>query len=241
MIPAKRFTGRFPAYSWNGTQPSRLCWVAGVPPAGIYSGQDDRQPAPAGRPCSTGGLNSCLGPETRSTFRSRPGGGLEDGLGEGAGVEDFEVGLGFAGADVAGGDAQFLVDADNDASFAAAVEFGDDDAGELAGGFLEFPGLVEGVGTGGGIDDGVKVCYPAIILPLVRHPVTPDHFSGSAAHSPQGPAPKACLLLQDRIAPTGRVRRTSSCPNSQRAIPRQTIKRTASTADRTRSADGRLS
>jgi hypothetical protein len=41
------------AYSWNGAQPSRLCWVAGVPPAEAYSGQDDRRPSPAGRPCST--------------------------------------------------------------------------------------------------------------------------------------------------------------------------------------------
>jgi hypothetical protein len=47
--------------SWNGTQPSRRCWMAGVPPAGAYIGQDERQPAPAGRPCPTGvpgcGLN----------------------------------------------------------------------------------------------------------------------------------------------------------------------------------------
>ena len=39
----------------RGHPTCRRCWVAGVPPAGANSGQADRQPAPAGRPCSTGG------------------------------------------------------------------------------------------------------------------------------------------------------------------------------------------
>jgi len=40
--------------------------VAGVPPAGAYSGQDDRQPAPPGWLCSTGGLGCYI------NFRSHP-------------------------------------------------------------------------------------------------------------------------------------------------------------------------
>ena len=58
-----------------------------------------------------------------------------------------------AGAEVAGGDAEFVLNGNDDAAFAAAVEFGDDEAGEAAGGFLELAGLDEGVGAGGGVDD----------------------------------------------------------------------------------------
>ena len=68
------------------------------------------------------------------------------------GVEGLEGVGGFAEADEAGGDAEFLLDGDDDTAFAAAVEFGDDDASD-GDGFVEFAGLLEGVGAGGGVDD----------------------------------------------------------------------------------------
>ena len=57
----------------------------------------------------------------------------------------------FAGADEARGDFELVVDGDGDPAFARAVELGDDDAVEWAG-FVKFPGVVERVRAGGGID-----------------------------------------------------------------------------------------
>ena len=49
------------------------------------------------------------------------------------------------------------MDGDGDAAFAGAVELGDDEAVERAG-FVEFLGLLECVGAGGGIDDEQVRC-----------------------------------------------------------------------------------
>jgi hypothetical protein len=78
--------------------------------------------------------------------------GLKEFVNELNGVEGLESVGGFAEADEAGGDAQFLLNRNDDAAFAAAVEFGDDDASD-GDGFVEFAGLLESVGAGGGIDD----------------------------------------------------------------------------------------
>ena len=58
----------------------------------------------------------------------------------------------FAGAEETRRDAELVVYGHGDATFARAIQLGDDEAVERAG-FMEFLGLVEGVGTGGGIDD----------------------------------------------------------------------------------------
>ncbi len=67
-------------------------------------------------------------------------------------IERLEVWGGLAEADEAGRDAEFLLNGDEDAAFTAAVEFGDDDAGD-GDGFVEFARLLKGVGPCGGIDD----------------------------------------------------------------------------------------
>lgn len=71
---------------------------------------------------------------------------------EGAAFEELEVAEVFAGTDEARGDAELFLDGDDDAAFAAAIELGDDEAGE-AGGFLEDAGLGDGVAAGGGVDN----------------------------------------------------------------------------------------
>ncbi|MFM1942854.1 MAG: hypothetical protein RI897_1836 [Verrucomicrobiota bacterium] len=76
---------------------------------------------------------------------------FEEGLGEGLGVEGLEVIRLFAEADEFYGYAEFLLDSDDGAAFAGAVEFRDDEAGE-GDGLMEFAGLGEGVEAGGSIE-----------------------------------------------------------------------------------------
>lgn len=59
-------------------------------------------------------------------------------------VEWCKIGFLFSCADEAGGDTEFMLDSDGDASFAAAVELGENHAGE-ANGFVELAGLDESV------------------------------------------------------------------------------------------------
>lgn len=59
---------------------------------------------------------------------------------------------GFAEANEPGGDAEFLLDGDNDTAFATAIEFGDDDSSDRYG-LVKLAGLLEGVGAGGGVND----------------------------------------------------------------------------------------
>ena len=67
-------------------------------------------------------------------------------------VEGLKVFNLFTEADEAGGDAEFLLDGDEDAAFAAAVEFGDDEPGQ-GNGFVKLACLLQRVGACGGIDD----------------------------------------------------------------------------------------
>ena len=73
-------------------------------------------------------------------------------LDEEAALEEGEVAELFAGADETRGNAEFVLNGDDHAAFAAAVELGDDDAGE-PGRFVKLAGLAHGVAAGGGIDD----------------------------------------------------------------------------------------
>ena len=61
-------------------------------------------------------------------FRGREAG---EGAGEFFGVEGAEVGGLFAGADGVDGEAEQFGEGDDDAAAGAAVEFGDDEAGEV--------------------------------------------------------------------------------------------------------------
>jgi len=69
---------------------------------------------------------------------------LEHLLEEEAGVEGGEIFEFLASADETGGDVELVLDGYHDAAFAAAVELGDDDAGEVYG-LVKFPGLLQGV------------------------------------------------------------------------------------------------
>ena len=82
----------------------------------------------------------------------RPGGSLQQFLNKLLRIKGGEILRSLAEADVAGGDAQLLLDGDNDAALAAAVELGDDEAGERDG-FVKLARLRQRVRAGGGIDD----------------------------------------------------------------------------------------
>jgi len=71
---------------------------------------------------------------------------------EGFAVERGKIGFLFAGANEAGGNAQFLLNGHGHAPFAAPIELGEDDSGE-SNGFVELRGLYEGIGAGGGIEN----------------------------------------------------------------------------------------
>ena len=71
---------------------------------------------------------------------------------EGLGVEGFDVVGGFAETYEFDGEVDLVSDGDDDATFGGAVEFGEEDAGEV-GGLVEHFGLVDGVLAGGGVED----------------------------------------------------------------------------------------
>ncbi|MEN9535040.1 MAG: hypothetical protein RIR37_313 [Verrucomicrobiota bacterium] len=88
---------------------------------------------------------------------------LENLLHEGGFFKDRE-GLGFlASADEARWNAELAVDCHGDAAFARAVEFGDDKSVERAG-LVKFLCLLEGVASGGGIDDEQRKVWGAFVL-----------------------------------------------------------------------------
>ena len=77
---------------------------------------------------------------------------LEEGVDEGAAVEGDDVFEFFADAGVDDGESEFRGDGEDDAALGGAVEFGEDDAGDV-GGFGEEAGLLQAVLACGGVHD----------------------------------------------------------------------------------------
>ena len=76
----------------------------------------------------------------------------EEGFDEIFGVEGFDVFGFFAEADEFDGQIELVADGDDDAALGGAVEFGEEDAGDVDG-LEEFLGLADGVLAGGGVED----------------------------------------------------------------------------------------
>lgn len=76
----------------------------------------------------------------------------EEGGGEFFGLKRLQIVCLFAYADEFDGDAEFLLNGNQHAAAAGAVEFCDDQAGER-GGFVKFPRLIEGVSSGGSVQN----------------------------------------------------------------------------------------
>ena len=66
---------------------------------------------------------------------------LEERLNKAVGFEGLEIFDILADANILDGNAEFFLDADDDAPLGGAVKFGEHDAGDI-GGFLEDPGLL---------------------------------------------------------------------------------------------------